>query len=269
MKIKAILCDFDGSLADHNEKYSPNAKNLIAKALNKGVRFSIATGRQYLGKIKETIKDLGIDGHHIVHGGAMIYDTINNKKIWHKDISKNSLSVISEYLKKEDVIFAFETEYNIYMYPKHIETVYVKNVEVKNLNEYEGEEVYKLLVFAKLNGFAEPVMDVHIKKIQNLSKDVEIIKFNFDGAFGVDITSERSTKHTAVLEYCKILGYDRQEVAAIGDGYNDYPLLTAVGFKIAMGNSHKELKEIADLVVAPVYENGFDEAMEYMLDNLT
>lgn len=269
MKIKTILCDFDGSLVDNDERFSPQAKSLIDKALRKGVRFSIATGRQYLGKIKETIKDLGIDGYHIVHGGAMIYDTINNKKIWHKSISSNSLSVISEYLKNENVIFAFETENSIYMYPKHIDTIYLKNVKVIDLSKYNGEAVYKLLVFAKLNGFPENLIDKHVKKIQALSKDVEIIKFNFDGAFGVDITSERSTKHTAVLEYCKILGLDRQEVAAIGDGYNDYPLLTAVGFKVAMGNSHKELKEIADLVVSPVYEGGFDEAMKYMLDNLT
>lgn len=267
-KIKAVLCDFDGTLVDDEENFYPGTKNQIARIREKNVRFSFATGRMYFGKIQQAEEYLDIKGVHIVHGGATIYDSVKEERLWYQPIPEESLSKVSGYLRRAGVKFAYETEREIYMYPKIIKTSYLKNVIVKNLSDYKGEGVSKLLVFAKLNGFAEEKMDSYIKDIQRLANDIGIIKFNFDGSFGVDITSEKSTKHTAVLEYCKILGLQKDDVVGIGDGYNDYPLLTACGFRIAMGNSHRELKEIADLVVSDVSRGGIKEAFDYIIKNL-
>lgn len=267
-KIKAVLCDFDGTLVDNEENFYPGTKEQIKRITEKNVRFSLATGRMYFGKIQQAEEYLGIKGIHIVHGGATIYNSIKQERLWYQPIPEESLIKVSDYLKRAKVKFAYETEKEIYMYPKIVKTSYLKNVSVKNLADYTGEGVSKLLVFAKLNGFTEAKMDSYIKDMQRLANDIGIIKFNFDGSFGVDITSEKSTKHTAVLEYCKILGLDKETIVGIGDGYNDYPLLTACGFKIAMGNSHKELKEIADLVVSEVDEGGISEALEHIIKNL-
>lgn len=267
MKIKAVISDFDGTLA-YEGKYSQKTKELVGKIRDRGVEFSIATGRLYHGPIEDTIKDLQIDGVHIAHNGALVYDSLNEKKLWFQAMSQESFFKISEYLKIENVIFACETEKNTYMSPEVKDISYMFNGKAKSIRELVDEPVLKIVVFAKFNGFPEPVMDRHIKKIQEMSKDTEVIKFNFEGNFGVDITSEKATKHTAVLEYQKIQGFKKEEVVAMGDSYNDYPLLTAAGFKIAMGNAHKELKEIADLVVAPFHEGGTEEALSYILDNL-
>jgi hypothetical protein len=55
---------------------------------------------------------------------------------------------------------------------------------------------------------------------------------------------------------------------AIGDGHNDYPLFTACGYKIAMGNAPSELKDIADLVVPPTHEGGMKQALEHIISLL-
>lgn len=267
MKIKAVISDFDGTLA-YEGKYSPETRVLIGKIREKGIEFSLATGRLYHGPIENTIKTLNINGLHIAHNGAMIYDSVNEKKLWFQAMSQASYEKISRYLKDENVFFAIETENNTYMYPEIKDISHMFNGTPKLVGDHIDEPVLKVVVFAKLNGYPEPVMDRHIKNIQKLATDIEIIKFNFEGNFGVDITSEKATKHTAVLEYIKMQGFKKEEVAAMGDSYNDYPLLTAVGFKIVMGQAHKELKEIADLVVAPIKEGGTEEALKYILDNL-
>ena len=267
-KIKAILCDFDGTLVNWEKKYTKNTKNLIDQIQKKDIRFSLATGRIYYGAIEKVIKELAIDGIHIIHGGAMIYDTLHDKKYWYKPISINSVSYVSDYLKEKGIIFAYETEKSIYMFPNVIGTSYLAHTEVLDMKEYKNEDVMKLLVFATANHFSEKVIDSHIKQMEKLVKDVTILKSSFNGFFGIDMTSQYSTKHTAVLEYCKILDLKKDDIVAIGDGHNDYPLFTASGFKIAMGNANPELKEIADMIVSTSDQGGIEEALDYILKYL-
>ena len=88
MKIKAILCDFDGTLVNQNAQYLPEVKVLIKEIQDKNIRFSLATGRAYYSAVKRIEKELGIQGIHILHGGAMILDSITNKIIFLEAISK-------------------------------------------------------------------------------------------------------------------------------------------------------------------------------------
>ncbi|MFZ6035180.1 MAG: HAD-IIB family hydrolase [Patescibacteria group bacterium] len=273
-KIRAVLCDYDGTLVDNDHIYSQKTKILIGELQAKKVRFSIATGRFYFGKIEEVIKDLGINGLHIIHGGGGIIDTEKTQFVFKQVVSRETVRKIADYLHSNKVIFGLETDSFIYVSPFTHTSQYLINAKKEDYANYNGgEDVYKILVFSSGNKFDSPTLERHIKNIQKLATDIEIIRFQFmydnQPSFGVDITSEYATKHTAVLEYCKILGLDPSEVAAMGDGYNDYPLLTAAGFKIAMGNANPELKKIADLIVAPVDRGGTEEALSYILKNLT
>ncbi len=268
-KIKAILSDFNGTLVDRDENFTPRTKFFIDKIKKKGIRFSIVTGRLYPGKVKEVETKLGIKGIHILHGGAKILDTKKNETLFYKPISPESVEKISKYMVDNKIYFALETEKEVFMSPVAARVSYLKNVVLKNLDQYDSrEDVLKLLVSAQLNQFSEAKLDYHMTNIKQFAKDIEIIKFDFNGIFGVDVTSERATKHTAVLEYLKILDFDKEEVVGIGDDYNDYPLFTAVGFKIAMSNGPKVLKELSDLVVPRIEEGGMEEALKYVLDNL-
>lgn len=269
-KIKAIISDFDGTLVNKEGKYSLKTKELIAKVQSLGVKFSIATGRLYSDEVRKIEEELNIKGVHIFHGGGKIYDTEKNKSLFLQPISSSSILDISKYLIENRVYFALETESEIFMSPEIKKVEYLRSVIVNRIDKYNWKDgVLKLLIFARLNFFKEEQLDFHIKNIQKISQDIEIIKFNFEGNFGVDITSEKATKHTAILEYCKLLGLKPENVVGIGDGYNDYHLFTASGFKIAMGNSPKELREIADLIVPTVDEGGMEKALEYILKNLT
>jgi hypothetical protein len=53
---------------------------------------------------------------------------------------------------------------------------------------------------------------------------------------------------------------------AIGDSWNDAPLLEAAGFGVAMGSAPQELRAIADAVVGDVAHDGVAEAIgKYVL----
>ena len=55
---------------------------------------------------------------------------------------------------------------------------------------------------------------------------------------------------------------DTSQMIAIGDSYNDLPLLAACGLGIAMGGSPEELRAIADHVAPSVDDDGLAVAIE-------
>ena len=59
-KVKAILCDVDGTLADYNDNILPGVKQLIYQIKGKNIRFSLATGRAYYSAINGMENELGI-----------------------------------------------------------------------------------------------------------------------------------------------------------------------------------------------------------------
>ena len=269
-KVKAVLCDFDGTLVNENGKYLPGVKKLIKKIQNKNIRFSLATGRAYYStSLKQVENELGIKGIHILHGGSLIYDSQTNKTLWEQTISSKSKKEIIKYFISHRIKFSAETKNCVYLFPPKKKFIFYQDVLVKNINNIKKtDKVNKIVLFARGNKLRESKLKFHLDYFRKNCSDISAIKYEFSGYCGVDITSEKATKHTAVLEYLKILNLFPEEVVAIGDGLNDYPLFTACGFGIAMATAAKELKEIADLVVPSVNDGGIVEAIEYTVNNL-
>ena len=66
-----------------------------------------------------------------------------------------------------------------------------------------------------------------------------------------------------------MFGLDPEQLIAVGDSYNDLPMLEACGLGIAMGDAPSELKSIADYVAPSVDEDGLAVAIqEFVLPRL-
>ena len=61
------------------------------------------------------------------------------------------------------------------------------------------------------------------------------------------------------------LGIDNAEILAIGDSDNDLQMITSVGCGVAMGNAEDEVKAEANIVCAPVWEDGVAQIIEAWL----
>ncbi|MGX8714403.1 MAG: Cof-type HAD-IIB family hydrolase [Lachnospiraceae bacterium] len=81
-----------------------------------------------------------------------------------------------------------------------------------------------------------------------------------------DITEPQVSKLHGMQILLKELGAGMQDVVAFGDSMNDYELLEAAGFGVAMGNSDERLKKIADHVTTDIDRDGISNAIRYLLD---
>jgi len=78
----------------------------------------------------------------------------------------------------------------------------------------------------------------------------------------IEILNQNVDKGQALRFVATRAGIDREAVVAIGDSWNDVPLLRAAGFGIAMSSSPPELLEVADAIVPDVLHDGVAEAID-------
>ncbi len=252
-KYKALIVDFDGTLVDENFYLSPKVKNTVINLEKKGIIFSIATGRPYQGIVKEICESMDFSSPQIVNGGAQIIDPKTNKPIWSEFFPKDSASKLIKYFFDKGYDFGVEGKDFIFRTKKKI-TAYGLNIDFVDIKKIDYSKVLKMVLFDVASIDDSGIVE---EQLNSLCKDLHFIRSGKQGSLLVlDITSQKATKHLAVLELSKILNINTSLMIGVGDGYNDYPLLSACGYKVAMENAPKELKEIANLVVPDVKHDG-------------
>ena len=81
----------------------------------------------------------------------------------------------------------------------------------------------------------------------------------------VEGTAQGVDKGLGVRHLCTLLNIDPQRVLAIGDSDNDIPMLEAVGFGVAMGNSTPGVMAVAQYNAPPVDADGAAVALEELV----
>jgi hydroxymethylpyrimidine pyrophosphatase-like HAD family hydrolase len=85
------------------------------------------------------------------------------------------------------------------------------------------------------------------------------------GAGAVEIGPGSIDKAAGLRWLAAHLGFDRRDVIAIGDEWNDLGMLRWAGVGVAVGNAHDDVLAIADLVIAPNTGDGVARFLEQLI----
>ena len=77
----------------------------------------------------------------------------------------------------------------------------------------------------------------------------------------MEIVNNQVSKLGALHFLCEKYGVALENTLAIGDNFNDMPMIIHAGIGIAMGNAPDEVKQAADCVTGTNDENGFYRAL--------
>ena len=110
-----------------------------------------------------------------------------------------------------------------------------------------------------------PVLqEEQVEELERRIPDCHLVRWS-DG-LSFDVTKRNISKVSGIEAICKALGIQREECAAIGDGWNDVEMLSHVGMGIAMGNAKEECKAVANYITDPILEGGLPQAVDYILN---
>ena len=84
----------------------------------------------------------------------------------------------------------------------------------------------------------------------------------YNRLWAVDFTRSGINKGTALRILCDMTGIAPSHTIAVGDSFNDLPLMETAGLGIAMGNAPQEVRDAAKYVVPPVEQDGLAHAID-------
>jgi len=240
---KGLMLDLDGTTIQNRMDSLPSRRviDAIAKAKKK-LHVTIATGRA-LWQAAPILDVLQLSTPIILLNGALIVDGISRKLIYDQPLRKEDYKIVTKMLEKTKLHFTVD---------EHEETN-------KYTSNYEPEKPLTIFVWDLVEAQADELIQklIHVPTIA-LYKTVGWK----DGTVGLNISHINATKQHGILEVSRILGIETHELIGVGDAPNDFPLLMACGFKVAMGNAIPDLKAIADYIAPSVDEDGVADVIE-------
>lgn len=285
--IKVIASDMDGTLLGSDHRIAPETVEAIRTARDHGIRFMVATGRNFRGAM-EALKNVDLTCDYIVGSGAEVRDP-NQNIVSTAPISREVCRQLYEELREFPVSIIFNTDHYDYRIgsPEEIEDGFIKEIQYffSDMNEEEARnsDLYQRLrkstrVLTDFNQLMEA--EVPVYKLFLFSDDVCILdrvkdKFQNNPNVAVassfptnqEITAAEAQKGPVLKKYIESLGYTMDQVMVLGDSMNDYSMLSMdFGATVAVENAVPEIKAVARYVTKSNTELGVAYAIERLLE---
>jgi hypothetical protein len=261
-----LAIDLDGTLVEPLHPVRPKVLEAVAKAVAAGVRVTIVTGRMYVGAAP-LVAALGVEGPIVCYQGAVIADARTG--VFERELALPNAVALRIYAaaKEHGYHVQFYADDHFYVEQRNAYAdLYARisgsePVVVASLPEaFAGRDSTKVNVVTEAERTPEcaalmrRVCGDEAYVTRSNPEFVEMINPHVDKGRTLEIVAGRH-------------GIPMERVMAIGDSYNDVPLLRAAGFGVAMGSAPPELQREADAVVGDVEHDGVAEAIaRFVLD---
>lgn len=268
-QIKMIGLDLDGTLLNTKKELTEYSRDVLRRALDKGIIVLVATGRPYTG-IPEELRNFPGIRYALTSNGARVLDT------------KKDILLIEELLPREDAVRAlkvfqkYDTMAEIYFDGQgYADEAKMAQIHKYHHNPHMWEYVRKSRVMVPdiLEMAEQSTKDMD--KIQGLFADMdereqawrELMqdeKLELVGSlkYNIEINAAGVNKGKSLVKLGELLGIRREEIMACGDGDNDITMLCEAGFGVAMGNAEESVKKAADYITETNDEDGAAKAIE-------
>ncbi|ALV21459.1 Cof-type HAD-IIB family hydrolase [Carnobacterium antarcticum] len=262
--IKLIAIDMDGTLLNESHLITNKVKKALHEAIEAGIKIVLCTGRP-LKAIYPYLEELEMaqeEDYVISLNGALIQKTNTQEIVYKQTLSHEDLVKI-EKLRKDvaEINFSFfdETHYfytgeptEVLKYDAHLLGMELNSMPVQELPE--DRTIYKSMFVGE-----EAVLDHFVEHIPDfISEEYYPIR---SLSYVFEVLPKHANKGTALLGLAEKLGFDHEEIMAIGDGENDIDMIEAAGHSVAMGNATATIKKAAKYETKSNEEDGVAHAI--------
>ncbi|OIJ15285.1 hypothetical protein BKP35_05410 [Anaerobacillus arseniciselenatis] len=283
---KLVAIDLDGTLLSSNLDISKRNITAIQKAQQQGHIIMICSGRAP-EDIKEVLKDTPIECPIAGSNGTII--EANGSRLLEVSIDNQSVKNVAAILNENHFPFKVYTNKGIFVEANFTERMKVLLDENEDIRKHFSARQIKLMTEqpkeTEMLKFFESID--HILQLENISvqkffiatfvgkealisllkEKVENIVITTSGPYNIEIMDTNGNKGNALKLMAEHYNVPIENTIAIGDNFNDLPMLEQSGFSIAMENGDPTIKERASAVTTANDEDGVATAIEkYVFD---
>ena len=260
MAVKLFVSDLDGTMLPSGDIVSSENIAAVQCAVRAGVTVTIATGRMFEAALP-IAEALGVDVPIIAYNGALIKSP--SGRIYEEH-------AIDPMLARDIITFAQARGWYIQSYSGGVLRYAVACEESRFYEDSQkitGKAVGRDGMLAYVTGNCKLLLVTEGRAVSEAR--AQMLMDAFGAHIGVTRSADRLveivvkgvSKASALTALAAKLGITADETMAIGDAYNDLPMLKAAGKSVAMGNAFPEVKEEADYETLSCTENGLAAAI--------
>lgn len=265
MKYKFLALDLDGTLTNDKKEITPRTKEMLFKAQEeKGVKIILASGRPAYG-VAPLADEIGLakfGGYILAYNGGEIIDWQTREVICRSLLDHDVLPYL--YRCANGNGFAIVTYENEFVLTEKPNDEYVlkeallnvmKIKKVDNFLEAVKHPITKCLIVG------EPVRLAELEKEMYAQLKDRMGVFRSEPYF-LELVPKGIDKGKSLEALLERLGVVREELMAVGDGFNDLTMIKFAGMGVAMANAQEVVKENADFITLSNEEDGVAYAIE-------
>jgi len=269
--IQLVMSDIDGTVLNDQHLVDENLSENIQRLKAKEIPFVLASARSPLGMFPLT-EELDIGKNPIVcYNGALILEG-----------TKNSYRIIKQHLVDQEevklILEGIEKQFpqvsiNLYSGKQWFVAKRDKwvDIEAAITNETPKKLNLQTLLLEENVPIHKLLLVEETEVIQALYEFLQSLKLKHSSFYlskdnYLELTSKEVSKERALNEIVKHYGISLTNTMAIGDNFNDIPMLALAGIGVAMGNASQKVKESADVITCNNNEHGASQAIrDYVL----
>lgn len=254
MVYRLMAVDIDGTLLNDRDELTENTKKTIRKAVEKGLVFTIASGRPIQG-VEDLGKALDLDVPFITYNGAMVVFGKSGKVLYEQKLSEKDTRDIVKLGEKYGTTIIVWKNNRLYVpvlnerVEKYKSITGVEPVLAEDTDQLTEGGVTKILWYDE----AEKIEQYRTEIGKYLSENVN---FHPSRPYFLEFVDKNASKAIAMEKLGEYYGIDRSEMIAVGDGFNDLSMIEYAGLGVAMANSPDTVKARADYVTLSNEEDG-------------
>ena len=265
-RIRLVALDLDGTLIGDDLVLRPRVRDAIAAAQAEGIAVTIVTGRMFAAA-RPFAQALAVHGPIVCYQGAAVFDAASGATLRQtpvrQDVTRDTL--------------AWAHEHGVHAQCYADDTLYVDQINRFSKRYTDLARVEPVVVPSLRDAFAEraTIKIVLVDDAERANEHLAALRARLgDRAYltrshvdFVEVIDPAVNKGEALQFIAQRYGVPLDATLAVGDAWNDVPLLDAAAVGVAMGSGPPELLARADHVVADVAHDGVAEAIErYVLD---
>ena len=259
-KYKLLALDIDGTLLNDKRELTDRTVEAVRKAIESGVYVTLCTGRPIQG-VKWLVERLGIVAPVITYNGAEIVDPNDNSILFSQQLFTEDAIKIAEMGKARSATLIVWSKGELFGYPMNERVEFYEQIacikarEMTDVQELAERGVTKIIWFDEID---------RINQFQNQlnNSDFTSVTYCTSNPRFLEFFNSKVSKRISMEKLAYILGVKIEETVAIGDGYNDIPMLEGAGLSIAMGNAPEDIKSMCQKVTLDNNSDGVAYAIE-------
>lgn len=281
VSLKLIALDMDGTLLSSNLELSKENLQAILDAKAAGHVVMICSGRAKEDALK-LLEEYQLSLPVGASNGAIVY--VDGKVINARCLQNDKVYKLAKLLEYEGFPYKLYTNKGVYSpdnWKEQVMHAFEKNKHALDVTIEELERITEKQKKSNLITDFQKIEDVvnnpelEISKffiltfdaehrsqlLQSLQEDKEIM-VTASAPTNLEIMDKHGHKGNGLQEMASYFNIPLQDTIAIGDNFNDVPMLEVAGLSVAMGNAEEDVKRLCDVVTLTNDEHGVAHAIE-------